>query len=101
MAILPKMIFLKSDVKRFTVICGSVSKLIRSMIPTRRIERTIVRAMQHIITYSIHLTGNPCVTAKSRSNATYTISRRKRAKRTTSNNAKAVFDLVTPKRQSR
>ena len=52
------MIFLKSEVNRFTVICGKVSKLINSIIPTKRIERTIVMAIKHIIVYSIHFTGS-------------------------------------------
>ena len=36
MPMLPQMIFLKSEVKRFIVICGRVSKLINSIIPTFR-----------------------------------------------------------------
>ena len=46
-------------VKRLAVTCGMVRRDITSMIPTRRRQLTMVRAMNDIIRYSIHATGKP------------------------------------------
>ena len=67
---LPHIIFLKSALTRFIVIWGNVKRLISSMMPTKRIESTIVSAIRHIIAYSMKRTGRPCVRAKSASKAT-------------------------------
>ena len=58
----------------FAVICGIVSKLIASTIPTILSVDTIAIAISAIIMYSMHLTCSPCDVAKVESKATLCIS---------------------------
>ena len=53
--------------KMAAVCCGTDSKDMTNTIPTIRSETTSVSANKQDHQASIHLTGKPCVTAKSRS----------------------------------
>ena len=65
----------KLYVKRLAVICGMVSMLMASTMPTMRNVETMVMAMSAIMVYSTRLTGSRCERANSGSNAVLTIMR--------------------------
>ena len=58
----------KLKVNRLAVICGTVSRLIASTMPTSRSVETMVMAMSAMSRYSITLTGRCCERAKVLSN---------------------------------
>ncbi len=70
MKMLPIMMRLKLLVRVLAVICGMVSKLMHSTMPTKRSVDTMVMAIRAIIRYSIKATGRRCERAKMGSKAT-------------------------------
>ena len=62
--------------------------------PTKRMDSTMVMAMQIVIAYSMAFTGMPCVRAKSRSNAEQTIWRYRQANSTHSPTVNAAVQAI-------